>query len=120
MRFFDWLRRNHDGAPRLKNKAGGMAWVKGGLLHAGAEALGGAAVKTLSVDARGMWRIEPHLGYIATANQRFPDGTVYLRGEAVVVCGLHDSALEPWKEDGISESEVTALFAPQLTTGEAA
>lgn len=118
-RFINWL-RGKPSAPPLRNKAGGMAWVKSGELHAGAETLGGAAVKTVCVNERGMWQIEPHLGYIATANQRFPDGTVYLRGEAVIICGLHDSALEPWKDDGITDSEVRELFAPRLSSKEAA
>jgi hypothetical protein len=115
-RFIDWLR----GKPSLRNKPGGMAWVQSDGLHSGAERLRNAAVKTLSVRENGMWRIEPPLGYIATHPQRFADGTLYAPGDVIVIGAIHDSALEPWKDTGLTESEVRDLYAPNLTTKETA
>lgn len=98
----------------LRNRAGGMAWVLTNGLHSGAETLAGSAVKTVSVSAEGMWVIEPLLAYRATCNQRFPDGHLYVTGEYIVIAAVHDRALLPWKEDGVSDSEVRELYAPKL------
>jgi hypothetical protein len=106
------------GRTTLKNRPGGMAWVQSDRLHSGAERLLNSAVKTVSVDEHGMWRIEPVLGYVATAAQRFPDGSTYIAGDLVLITGMHDSALEPWKESGVTTEEVTSLYAPQPTTRE--
>lgn len=98
----------------LKNKRDGMAWVLANGLHSGAETLAGSAVKTVSVTPEGMWAIEPLLAFRATCPQRFGDGRLYVTGEYIVISAVHDRALLPWKEDGVSDSEVRDLFAPKL------
>jgi hypothetical protein len=112
-RLIDWFKGRG-----LRNKVGGMSWVLRSELHSGAESLAGSAVKTVAKRPNGMWRIEPVLGYVATHRQSFPDGTVYEPGEMILVDGLADSVLEPWKDAGITESEVRELYEPRITTKE--
>jgi hypothetical protein len=118
-RFTDWL-RGKAAAPALRNKAGGMAWVLSAGMHSGAESLAGSAVKTVALQPNGMWRIEPLLGYVATGPQSFANGAVFQPGDVVVIGAIADSALEPWKDTGLTESEVRELFAPRLSSVEAA
>jgi hypothetical protein len=105
---------------KLKNKAGGMAWIKGMDDNVpGASALNGRAVKTVKVAADGKWLIEPLQQFTAADNFRW-NGAVYLAGATVTVLAIVDECLEPWKPDAIDEEEVSELFAPapQLTNKE--
>jgi hypothetical protein len=96
--------------PGLRNKPHQMAWVVG---MPGSDAqLNGRAVKTVSF-ADGIWRIDPPQHVIYRTWTQGLDGTVNPPGRHQVI-GLLDANLEPWKEDGVTDEEVTQLYAPQV------
>lgn len=99
--------------PRLRNKAGGMAWIRGLSDDNGSEALNGRAVRTESFQD-GKWLITPTQRFVCTRTTRFiPSGLVFAAGRVVEIIGIADQCLEPWKDDGVTESEVSELFSPR-------
>jgi hypothetical protein len=119
-RFTDWFRRK-PAAPALRNTAGGMAWICGlddVADAAGCEVLNGRAVRTLQY-RDGKWAIDPPQRF--TVRRAFTyQGWTYPPGAAIKVIAIQDANLEPWKDTGITESEVCELFAPRLSSVEAA
>jgi len=102
--------RPHQGL--LPARAGGMAWLKPRDTHGtGADALAGRAVQTVALLPSGKWAIDPKQHFIAARDflwgERF-----YGAGDVVGVDGAADEILEPWKEDGITESEARELYEP--------
>jgi hypothetical protein len=99
--------------PVLRNRAGGMAWVRGVNDHSvGASALNGRAVKTVRLRETGTWAIEPELAFIASQSFTW-NGKEFPAGEAVWVGGIADECLEPWKDTGLTTEEVRDLYAPE-------
>lgn len=104
------------GVGPLRNRVGGYAWIKPFGHGFGANELAGRAVKTVELLPSGMWRIEPMQSFVVQG-----DGPIYFKrigqffspGEVMYVCGLVDAVLEPWKEDGVSDSEVSDLYQPK-------
>jgi hypothetical protein len=103
---------------RLRNKANGMAWICGVDRSYGGEALNGRAVRTVRLRDGSKWQIEPVQRFICTRDTRFQCGTLILAGDVAEIIAIADECLEPWKETGISESEVRELYEPRITTKE--
>jgi hypothetical protein len=98
--------------PVLRNKPQGMAWVRGlPNVLPGASQLNGSAVKTSRLLSSGKWEIEPHLAFLATADFIWNNAD-YQTGEAVWIRAIADECLEPWKDTGLSQEDVDALYAP--------
>lgn len=101
--------------PTLRNRVGGMAWIKGLAGGTGAETLNGRAVKTVRINVHGSWDIDPPQDYVATVNTCFtPSGNRVEAGAVALITGVPDAHLEPWKEDedGVTDEEVRDLFEP--------
>lgn len=104
--------------PKLRNKPGGMAWVRGVPGEFGAQTLNGQAVKTIRLNAIGSWDIEPALWFIATDDAVTVSGVVLLRGNLVRVTGIEDKFLEPWKDIGDGERSEELAWLPPVPAGE--
>lgn len=101
--------------PRLRNKAGGYAWINARARNVpGAEILIGRAVKTVALTSGHMWRVDPPQHFVVTAPSKLATGRVVPAGTSVLVIGISDETLDPWKEDGVSDAEVRELYAPQI------
>lgn len=107
-RVIEWF-RGLTGA-KLRNKPGGMAWIKGLATGGGADVLNGRAVKTMSVDARGIWIIQPPQDWTATADILCTaNGHRAFAGQGVRTTGIGDAHLEPWKDLG-SDAQDESLW----------
>ena len=98
--------------PKLRNKPGGYAWIKSYGHGYGADVLAGHAVRTVEVDDIGHWVIEPTQRYTLTRGVRDARGNFFHAGAHVILERLSDDRLEPWKEDGVRDSEVRDLYSP--------
>lgn len=112
---FLWLMRGEwlpggELPPKLRNKPGGMAWIKPHSHGTGAEELFGQVVTTVRADANGFWTLEPRPSYTSRARQIDPCGTVAEVGQRVTVA-IHDNALEPIPDTGVTREEVEKLYA---------
>jgi hypothetical protein len=129
MKVWDSLRRIFGAKdtlpPVLRNRPGGMAWIKG-LDGSGCEALNGRAVRTVCMhDA--MWVIEPPQHWVCTHNTMWVSTGLFTpAGTCIVTTGIADQHLEPWKDidDGSDESlwvpaprEVLALPVREMSGG---
>jgi hypothetical protein len=59
-----------------------------------------------------------HLQTQGHEDVRFQCGTLILAGDVAEIIAIADECLEPWKDTGISESEVRELYEPRITTKE--
>lgn len=103
--------------PVLRNKPGGMAWIKGIHTDFGADVLNGRAVKTVRLNDRGSWVIDPPQLFCFTRhcyNRRTMES--YSRGQSMRVDGLEDEFLEPWKDIGDEERSEELAFQPKVPT----
>lgn len=114
MSLFDRIKGTLGLGPRLRNKAGGYAWIRGISPGNGSEKLNGRAVKTVRVDAdSGLWHVEPAQVFLATADCAFGlSKRLVKKGQAVAVTEISDELLEPWKDDGVTPMEVACLYEP--------
>jgi hypothetical protein len=98
--------------PKLRNKPGQMAWVKGVRAGCGADQLNGRAVKTVLFNTEtGLWKVEPAQVFIATEDGLFGmSKSPIAKGQPVAVSEISDVLLELWKEDGVTPNEVERLF----------
>jgi hypothetical protein len=101
---------------KLRNKAGGMAWIKASIdQQDGAIAIAGSAVRTVGLDKCGMWLIEPQVSYVATANVHFVVQDKRVRkGDVVTVMSIADDCLEPWREDDNTQESEERSFQPPV------
>lgn len=101
--------------PKLRNKAGGMAWINSGVDQGcGEGALIGRIVKTVSVRRGDAWIIEPPQFYIVTHPCTFvANGHKAEAGDKGLAIAITDACLTPIQGD-ISDEEVRDLYAPKL------
>ena len=105
--------RGTEPPPRLRNRPNGMAWVKGLDGADGEYLLNGRAVRTVSLRPDGKWLIEPPQQFTVQSRTFY----VYLgitanAGDTATSIAIADRCLEPWKEDGVRDSEVRDLYSP--------
>jgi hypothetical protein len=119
-RAWNWL--YPPSGPKLRNKPGGMAWIKGLSNLDGEYLLNGRAVKTVRCIEDGKWEIDPPQSYPVQCKTYYVRlGVTANRGDIATVVAIRDGCLEPWKEDGVTDSEVRELYdAPPVKQKESA
>lgn len=95
--------------PKLRNRAGGLAFVKHYGQEYGADAIAGQVVTTERF-ADGFWMLTPQPRYTVTNFVRHA-GEFTAPGTQVMVIGLPDELLDPIPDCGLSKEEVTELYA---------
>ncbi len=103
--------------PTLRNKPGGMAWIKPFGQDMGAGVLAGRVVKTVRLNEHGSWDIEPAQTIICTAWVYFPHIDCYgFPGAQVTYEGLNDEILEPIGNPGYTEKDESLRYLPPVPT----
>lgn len=102
-----------DEPPQLRNKAGGMAMIRG-VGTGGAEVMDGRVVKTLRVLYGDFWEIDPPQRYVCTTWTRLTGGHLYPPHTSILVVGIRDAALEPLREVGDEERDESAAWLPPV------
>jgi hypothetical protein len=97
----------------LRNKAGGMAWIKG--LDGACACANGHVVRTVRIDQRDLWLIEPNPHFIADRVYSTRSGLAVFPGERVHIVSIKDCHLEPIGDAGITREEVRELYAPKAS-----
>jgi hypothetical protein len=114
-RFLPSLRRLFGLGPKLRNKAGGMAWIKHYGADYGADAIAGLAVKTVRLTDGRFWVVDPAPRYTVGPNGvRGPDGVTAYPGERVIAIAIADECLEPWKDIGDDAQDESARYLPPV------
>lgn len=98
------FRREPPAAPTLRNRRGGLAWIKPYGREFGADALAGRMVTTRYLVGPTMWRIEPPQPFTLTAEMVI-EGLPVAAGSSVYAIGITDDMLVPIPE--ISDDERT-------------
>jgi hypothetical protein len=114
-RFLPSLRRLFGLGPKLRNKPGGMAWIKpAASCGNGDEVIVGRAVRTVRVDG-GFWTIDPPQRFTVTTRTfyEFHQETVF-PGSVLDVLALSDDAIEPWKDVGDDARDESARYLPAV------
>lgn len=100
--------------PTLRNKPGGMAWIK----HYdafGQRALAGRVVTTVRLTEKGFWLIEPPQSFVVTENVKIMDtGQIFLKGDNPTVVAIVDDLLEPIRDVGEGERDESAAWLPPV------
>jgi hypothetical protein len=114
MSIFDRIKGALGLGPKLRNRPGRMAWIRGIAPGNGSEKLNGRAVKTVRINAEtGLWLVKPSQVFLATADCAFGlSKRPVKKGQAVAVSEISDELLEPWKDDGVTPMEVACLYEP--------
>lgn len=116
MSFLNTLRDFFGGASNsrgeLRNKVGGMAWIKG--LDGASAAANGHVVRTVRIDRSDLWLIDPMPNFIADRVYPTRSGLAVFPGEPVHIVSIKDSHLEPIGDAGVTRKEVRELYAPKL------
>lgn len=102
--------------PKLRNKAGGMAWINAGVDGGcGERALINRVVRTVRVKGDALWEIDPPQPYLVERDTRFvSNGHVAKAGQQVIAISIKDECLTPIQGD-ISDEEVSDLYLPSPT-----
>jgi hypothetical protein len=98
-------------APPLRNKPGGMAWVRGINHGNGIESINGAAVQSVRILRGSIWLIEPNIRVTFSRDTLYQRQEVLvLAGESYVIDGVADANLVPWKDADLTDEEVRELY----------
>lgn len=101
-----------DSGPRtLRNKPGGMAWVRG---ITELPELNGRYVTTVRIANDARWAIEPQQPVVCPAGLRTTEGKVTKAGDEGIVTAIADDCLEPIPDTGVTDEEVADLYAPKV------
>lgn len=101
-RLRNFFRPEPPSPPSLRNKRGGLAFVRHFGAPHGADALSGRVVTTVRLNDAGNWQIDPELSYVLKADI-MNNGRLFLAGTTATVIGLHDDHLEPLRNPGDEE-----------------
>ncbi len=105
--------------PVLRNKPGGMAWIK----HYGdfgQDVLAGRVVTTVQATDRGFWLIDPPQSFVVTENVILEEtGQTFMKGDKPSAVAIHDDLLEPIRDVGEGERDESAAWLPPVPTGNA-
>ncbi len=105
--------------PALKNKPGGLAWIKGLHKH-GADAMNGRYVQTLHADREGFWTVDPPQQFVLTEAALDVDGTIGQPGDAVYMVSIHDDHLVPCDDPGADAQDESRAYLPPVPRDEKA
>jgi hypothetical protein len=99
--------------PTLRNKPGGLAYVKGNI---NLPQLNGRIVKTVRLESGDLWLIDP-VQVVANmpAGVRFSDGKTSRGGERGDVTAIADHCLQPLSDPGDEAVDETLLWLPSPT-----
>jgi hypothetical protein len=112
-RLIDWF-LGRPTPPKLRNKPQGMAWIRDLDDVPGAEVMNGRAVKTVRLKESGYWAIEPVQEWRATGSI-LVNGSLVRPGDLLTTSAICDACLEPWKDTGLRDEDVRALYEPGPT-----
>lgn len=98
----------------LRNKPGGMAYIKSGGECPGAEVLVGRFVTTVRLTDSGLWEISPVLTFRLTGDYRSSDGKIRKAGALVDALAICDSLLEPLRNPGNEERDESLAWLPPV------
>lgn len=103
--------------PKLRNKAGGYAFVNATVDEGcGSGAMVNRVVCTVKLDREDLWFIEPPQEYVVTGNVIFTvTGTEARKGDRVRIVSLRDNCLTPIPGDLCSDEEVSSLYQSNPT-----
>lgn len=94
----------------LRNRKGGLAFIR--FRDRDLALVEGRFVTTVRADANGFWTVEPEQSFIAPVDMRDWKGARMRRGDLCVLRSIHDDALIPIRDAGLSKSEVRDLYLP--------
>lgn len=101
-------------APRsMRNKRGGLAYIRPYGQDYGADAISGHIVTTVRPTADGMWFIEPRPSYVLTADTGY-HGRILPAGLEVWAVAIPDEYLEPIRPVADSEQCESLAFFPKV------
>jgi hypothetical protein len=109
-------RNDTPSVPTLRNKPGGMAWIKPYGREYGAIAIAGQAVRTVRLIGSDMWEIDPQPSYRIgpMGVESVQSGVIGRPGDTAHVTGLSDDLLEPWKDIGDDERDESLSYLPPV------
>jgi hypothetical protein len=97
---------------RLRNKPGGLAWIRIKDGSDGSHVLHGRVVTTVRLASDGLWDIEPPQSFFSAYPLCDSYGTRGPAGTRCDVDGLDDDCLQPIGAPGESEQDETLLWKP--------
>lgn len=102
--------------PKLRNKPGGLAWIRIVDRGDGAFALNRRVVQTVRADpvSPGFWVIDPPQKFQAQVFMLSMSGGLIPPGAVVDVMGMHDDLLEPIRDVGDEERDESAAWLPPV------
>lgn len=113
MRLIDWRRGLRGEAPSsVRNKRGGMAWIKPFGREVGGDVLAGHIVKTTRF-THGLWLIEPPQPF-TVKRLCFINGEILAPGCEVFVVSMCDELLEPIDEPGEDARDQSLAYYPPV------
>jgi hypothetical protein len=113
-RFLPSLRRLVGLGPKLRNKPGGMAWIKPFGHNYGADAMAGQAVRVVQIARGTTWLVEPAPTCRLTSSVIDGDDRLHRSGSLVEFNTLEDSQLEPWRDHDWSGEDESARYLPPV------
>jgi hypothetical protein len=99
----------------LRNKPGGMAWIKGIGNSDGTEQINGRAVRVVCITSGRIWAIDPPQQFTCTSDTHYTRQDVIIRaGQTYSVDGVADENLEPWKDVGDDDQDESLSYLPPV------
>lgn len=103
--------------PTLRNKPGGMAWIKPFGQDMGAGVLAGRIVQTVRLNETGALEIKPAQQVRCTSPTYFAAQKIYaIPGDRINFVGLNDDVLEPIGNPGHTEQDESLRYLPPVPT----
>lgn len=102
-------------APTLRNRPGGMAWIRRFDPDTGAGAMAGRVVKTLRVRENGLWEISPQQPWVAAVPLLY-EGRILPAGTRYTTVALADELLEPIPEVSDDAKDESLAWLPPVPT----
>lgn len=103
--------------PKLRNRAGGMAWIKPYGEDWGAGVIAGHVVKTVRLRCGNQWEVDPPQTYTITADCAYGDQLLQ-RGTLVTAIAIADDLLEPIRNPGDDERSEELAWQPKVPASE--
>ena len=103
--------------PKLRNRAGGMAFIKHYGEDWGAGAIAGHVVKTVRLRYGNQWEVDPPQPYTLTADCTYGD-QLLRRGARVTAIAIADDLLEPIRNPGDDERSEELAWQPKVPASE--